>query len=98
MADPSPFSPGVTVSLAATSSTSNTALPTGAGTKFLIQNAGTVSVFWAVGGSTVTATTSSTPILAGASKVFTLDPTAGYIAGITVSTGATIYITRGEGN
>jgi hypothetical protein len=97
MADPSPFTPGASISLAASATTANTALPTGTGTKFLLQNDGTVTVFFAVDSSSVVATAASTPLLAGMAKVFTLDPNATNIAAITGTGTTTLRVTRGEG-
>jgi hypothetical protein len=37
-------------------------------------------------------------LLGGASRIFTLDPTASTIAAITSTGSATLHITRGEGN
>jgi hypothetical protein len=98
MANPQPFSPGASATLAITTSSANVQLPSGSGTRFLLQNSGTAPIFFATGGSTVTATASSTPLLGGEAKVFTLDPSATYIAGIVGTGTATLYITRGEGN
>ena len=98
--DPSPFTPGATAALAATNTTSNVALPSGGGSRFLLQYNGTAMLFFNTGSSSVAATTSNTPLVPGAVKVFTLDPGATYIAAI-IGTGGTagnLYITRGEGN
>lgn len=100
MSNPSPFTPGSTALLTVTTTTANIVLPAGAGTRFLLQNEGTAVIYFTTGSSSVTATTANTPIVGGAFKVYTLDPGAGYIAGICKNTGETgyLHVTRGEGN
>jgi hypothetical protein len=97
MANPQPFSPGATANLSVTTSTGNVALPSGAGSRFLLQNSGANPFFFKVGNSSVTAAVTDTPLLAGESRVFTLDPSATTIAAITGTATATLYVTRGEG-
>ena len=95
-----PFTPGATATLNLTNVTANVILPSGNGSRFLLQNAGTQVLFFATGGSTITATSSGTPLVAGGVKVFTLDPGATYIAGIMGGGGTVgvLYVTRGEGS
>lgn len=100
MADPSPFTPGASVTLAVSTSTARVALPTGAGTRFLLQTeSGNAVIYFLAGSVTVVATTAGTPMLADKMKVFTLDPGATYIAAICANNGETgnLHITRGEG-
>ena len=97
-----PFTPGTTVSLAATTSTGRVAL-TGASGKIKQQlrlyNAGSVAVFINLGGSTVTAAVTDMPVPAGYTEVISIPPGDGarYIAGITASGTATLYATVGDG-
>lgn len=100
MSNPSPFTPGATATLAVGVASANVALPPGAGTRFLLQNAGTQQFFFVAGNSSVAATSAGTPLVAGASKVFTLDPAATNIAAIMGGggTSSVLYVTRGEGN
>lgn len=98
MSNPQPFSPGASASLSVSTSTSNVALPSGSGTRFLLQNEGTVALYFVTGDSSVAATTSGTPLLGGGARIFTLDPSATTIAAITSTGTATLHITRGEGN
>ena len=97
MASPLPFTPGASISLSVTSSTAVGALPTGSGTVFRICNDGTVTVFFKATTVAGTAATTDTPILPGATELFTLDPAAVSIAAITGTGTATLRVTRGEG-
>lgn len=91
------FTPGATVSLSATTSSSRVAL-SGGGKSVEIQNTGSVTVFVNLGDSSVSAATTDYPVLAGMCKVITRDPNAHTnIAGITASGSATVYFTAGEG-
>jgi hypothetical protein len=97
MANPQPFTPGATITIAATNSTATTSLPAGGGTVFMVQNAGTSATFVNFGSSTVTAlVATSTPILGGQTLFFKLPPVTS-VASITGATAVTLYITNGEG-
>lgn len=94
---------GQTSSISATAASSRVAVPGGGmnGTVRVV-NSGSVTVFVRFGTSSVTATTNTDiPILAGAAESldFTSDDgTAVYIAAITASSTATVYVTRGQGS
>ncbi len=61
-------------------------------------NAGTQTVFIALGTSTVTATTTaSMPLVAGAVEIIALPKEVTHVAAIAGATGSTLYITTGEG-
>jgi hypothetical protein len=97
-----PFSPGVTVSLAATAATGNVALTNATGKvkqQLRIYNAGAEAVFIKLGGSTVTAAVTDMPVPAGLVEVISIPVTgaAVYVAGITASGNCTVYATVGEG-
>lgn len=100
MSNPQPFTPGASATLTVTTTTANVALPGGAGTRYMLQNEGTATIYFATGTSAVTATTAGTPLLGGVNKVFTLDPGATNIAGICKNTSETgfLHITQGEGH
>jgi hypothetical protein len=92
-----PFTPGATVSVAATTSTGNVAL-TGNGEQLEVQNTGAVTVFVNLGTSAVTAAVTDYPVLAGQSKLITRNPDGHtYLAAITASGTATVYVTIGRG-
>jgi hypothetical protein len=92
-----PFTPGATVSLAVTTTTGNVAL-TGNGEQLELTNAGTATVFVALGGTSVTAAVTDYPVLTGSSKLITRNPDSHTrIAGITAAGTATLYITVGRG-
>ena len=91
------FTPGATAKVAATTTTGRVALSiTGAQTVAVV-NDGTTVAFIKFGDSTVTATTSDTPILGGSSRGFTPPPTATHMAAIMASGTANIYVTVGAG-
>jgi hypothetical protein len=96
----SPFAAtGPTVNIAAGTSTLNVAVDAGAawGGDIRIYNSGTVPVFVAFGGSTVSATTSAgVPIAPGAVEVLSMYG-ATHAAAIVASGSATIYFTPGAG-
>ncbi len=69
-------------------------------TALRIYNSGAVIVFVRVGGSTVTAAATDMPIPAGGVETFTVkndDGAPKYVAAITLSSTATLYVTAGEG-
>lgn len=92
------FTPGVTVSIAGTTTTARAAI-TGIGTTIEIQNTGTTTIFVNLGNSTVTAAVTDYPVLGGQSKMITRGDPASYthIAAITGTGTATVYVTAGEG-
>lgn len=91
------FSPGATLTLSGTTTSSNAAF-VGIGVSVEIQNSGAVTIFIKLGASTVTATSADYPLLAGQSKMLSRDPaTQTHIAVITASGTATVYATSGEG-
>ena len=91
-----PFRPAATVSLAGTTASSRVQITntTGLGA-YRLHNAGTVIVFIKEGDVTVTAAVTDTPIAPGAVEVLSFGSQ--YIAGITASGSATLYITAGDG-
>jgi ABC-type xylose transport system substrate-binding protein len=95
----SPFTAaGATVSLAVTATTGRVAV-TGLdafnpAVRFF--NSGAATVFAACGDVTVVATTASLPIAAGTIEVLGCNK-GGYVAGITASGTATLYLTAGSG-
>ena len=101
MSNPQPFTPAASATLTVTTTTANVALPGGAGTRYMLQNEGTATIYFVTGSSAVVATVAGgTPLLGGINKVFTLDPNATNIAGICKNTGETgfLHITQGEGH
>lgn len=92
------FSPSpTTATLSATTASSNVAL-TGVGSSIRVYNAGSVAVFIAWGSSaTVAATTGGYPIAPGEIEIISLPGETRYVAGITASGTATVYLTPGEG-
>ena len=92
------FTPVATTTLAVTTTTGSVAFPaTGGGNlNALVTNNGTVTVFYAVGNSLVTATTSSAPLVAGQS-VAVVQGANTTLAAITGSSTATLAITSGTG-
>ena len=93
-----PFGPSsTTTSLAASSASANTALPTGQGFQFRLVNDGTQTIFFKAGQSSVTADTTATRLLANSTGIFTLDPNATNIAVYANASGSTLRVTRGEG-
>jgi len=93
-----PFTPGGTVNVAATTTTANVALASGAKDQVMVtNNAGGSLAFVAFGSSAVTATAAtSTPVLPGAAYIFTVG-TATHMAAITGTGTATVYATAGQG-
>lgn len=93
-----PFSPGLTVTLAVTTTTGAVALGAGVGSVVEVQNTGTSLMFVKIGRSTVTATTADYPVQPGHSKMVTRAPNVDtHIAAITGTSTATLYATVGEG-
>src|SRR6185369_15755175 len=94
-----PMSPAGTVSLEVTNSSGNVALSTaGPNAQVMITSApgGAVAFVKFGSNSSVTATTSDTPILPGSIQVFSIGA-ATYVAGITGASTATLYFTSGIG-
>ena len=95
------FAPAKDFSLSATSSSSRVNIEALGRVQVRMWNSGAVPVFFKAGTSTVTATTSSTPLPPGSVECFTFyrnsDDSQIYIAGITASGSATVYITTGDG-
>lgn len=95
-----PFSfKGSSTSLAVTGTTGRVAFPDEYASVRLY-NAGSVAVFVKVGTVAVNAATTDLPIPPGATEIFTRnDPKVDtYIAGITASSTATLYISTGVGS
>lgn len=96
-----PFTPGQTVSLAVSATTSRVALPALSGNQVRVVNpAGGQIAFIKFGSSTVEAAVTDMPILPGTTQIFTLpaQTTGGLnVAGITASSTATVYFTAGDG-
>jgi len=93
------FIPGSTVSVSATTTTARATLGTSPVTRrdVLMHNAGTTLVFFKFGDSTVTATTSDTPLPAGAYAIFHANDHT-HVACITSTGSATVYATVGFGD
>ena len=88
--------------LACTGTASSVTLPTGNGNQLMIQNDGANTGWWVVGTTTATATNAtgaSTPQIGGSVMIYTIDPNATVISGITSVTGntTTLRITRCAG-
>jgi hypothetical protein len=97
------FSPGGTVSLSATTSSSRVLLGGLAG-KLRVQvrlyNTGSVPVFVSFGTDQAVAAVTDMPLAPGVPEIVTLQDGNGaarYLAGITASGSATVYATVGEG-
>ena len=93
-----PFSPGgATVSLSATGTTSRVQVQTALNNRSMrLYNAGTVAAFIVCGDVTVVATTAAgMPLAPGTVEVVTCP--ALYVAGITATGTATLYVTPGTG-
>jgi hypothetical protein len=92
------FVPSPTVSLAATGTTSRVAVSTGSNNPNIrLYNSGTVPVFVTCGEATVVATlAASMPVAPGTVEVIGCPQP--YVAGITASSTATLYLTPGVGN
>jgi len=98
LAQEKPFLAGsATVTLSATGSSTAVQIQTGASNPNLrVYNSGTVAVFIACGGAAVTAAVASAmPIAPGTVEVLGCAQT--HVAGITVGTAATVYLTPGSG-
>lgn len=94
----SAFTPGPTVTLSATATSSSSAL-SGTGSQVVFQNAGPNTVFVTFGSSTVTATTANFPVLNGQSLQLTRPADSTHVAAICAATQtATLYVTPGEGD
>ena len=100
-----PFSPGQTLSISVTSSPSAGQLvgvsftPTLTSAQVMVTNTGANVCFVAFGAtSAVSATTSSTPIPAGAIEIFTINQNSQYVSAVTSSSTTTCYFTAGVGN
>ena len=92
-----PFTPGGSVTLAVTSTTGRATLPTSLGNQVLIYSAGTAPAFINFGSGTVEAAVTDIAIPSGFNRIFTIPPGTTHVAGITASSTATIYFTRGDG-
>lgn len=93
-----PFTPGSTVTLSASGTTGRVALPATRGNQIRIANpAGGQIVFVKFGDSTVTAAVTDTPVLVGATDIFTVPTGMTHVAGITSTSTATVYFTAGDG-
>ena len=88
--------------LAVTGTAGSVTLPTGNGNQLLVQNNGANIAWWTTGATSATAantTGSSTPILAGAVMLYSLDPAATQFSAISSATGTTttLYISKCAG-
>lgn len=94
------YGPGFNASgqttLTATTSSSRVALPS-TGATVVVSNAGPSTAYVALGGSTVTATTSSIPVISGFPVTLFATNTQTFLAGITASSTAVLTITTGSG-
>ena len=102
MATFNPISVFGSTTLAVTGTAGSVTLPTGNGNQLLLQNTGTNLAWWVVGATTATAantTGASTPIVAGAVILYTIDPGATVLSAISSATGTTttLYATRCAG-
>lgn len=99
MTDVTPFRPdaAATVNLAVTTTTGRVQVLASARRRnFRIFNAGSVTVFVELGGSTVAAVaTTAIPVAGGASLVLNNSGSNTYVAAITASSTATLYVTPG---
>lgn len=91
-----PFTPGGSATLAVTSTTGRIALAA-SGNQVLIYSAGTAPAFIKFGTATVEAAVTDIAIPSGFNRIFTIPPGATHVAGITASSTATLYFTRGDG-
>ena len=99
-----PFKPASTTSLACSTSSDRVQIVGIIGTPLMqvrLYNSGSVTVFVKFGGASVTAAVTDLPIPAGTVEVLSCKGYGSthitYIAGITASSTATLYITSGEG-
>jgi len=92
---------GLGVSLSCSTSSTRAAL-VGIGNALVVTNSGTVTAWMALGTSTITATTSYMPILAGTVSIFTIPAdeldSVTHVAAITSSGTTTLNVNRGYGN
>ena len=96
MSEPFNLGPSM-VKLSATTTSSSIALPQ-TGQTVLIKNEGTVTVFIATGVDSATAVLDvSMPVLSGCVEAFTMPSRHNYIAAITRSGTATVYVIRSDG-
>jgi hypothetical protein len=94
----SPFRPTGTVSLAASSVSSNVAL-TGGGDTVVVTNASTVLAYIRFGSdSTVVANASDMPVLANSRVILSVNSLIANAAAITSSGSGTILFSRGDGS
>ncbi len=93
-----PFTPGASVSVSATTSTSSVALPSTKGNQVLIYApAANAAAFIKFGASDVEAAVTDIPIPPGFNRIFTIPPGTTHVAGITASSTGTVYLTCGDG-
>lgn len=95
-----PIHPTTTITVSVSNSASSATLVPQASIsswQIELQNSGSVTAFCTFGGSTVSATTSNYPVLAGVDKVVTVDQDHKYISCITASSTTTVYVTGGIG-
>jgi hypothetical protein len=93
-----PFTPGATVSLAATTSTARVALPLTKGPQLRVSSlAANALTFIKFGTDTVNAAATDFPILPGTVTTITVPPGATHVAGVTGTSTATLYFTAGDG-
>ena len=102
MAATNVFTPAGSTTLAVTGTAASVTLPVCNGNQIMIQNTGIAVGWWVVGAVTATAsaaTGASTPVAPGAVMLFTIDPNATVLSGVTAATGTTttFYVTRGAG-
>lgn len=100
------FTPKASAVITATTTTGNIDLGATTNQQIRLQNGGSVPVYFALGADSTTAATVATstlattshPILPGAIELFTRGPTQQYLALITGSSTAAIYISTGHGS
>lgn len=93
-----PFTPGSSVSRAATTSSASVALPSTKGNQVLIfAPAANAVVFIKFGAADVAATTSDIAIPPGFNRIFTIPAGVTHVAAITAASTGTVYFTCGDG-
>ena len=97
-----PISVGSSIPVSVTGTAASVTIPSGPGSQLMVQNAGANTAWWLTGVSSATATNitgTSTPILAGAIMLYTIDPTATQFSALSAATGTTttLYITKAAG-
>lgn len=93
-----PFTPGSTVSVSATGTTSRVALPATRGNQIRVAVAAGGSIaFVRFGTTAVNALVTDTPVLPGTIEIFTVPTGMTHVAGITSTGTATVYFTAGDG-